>query len=304
MAKKVLKKKDLSPKDVMDSTQEKRNGADEQGSPDNVQEEWVKRKEQRPVLAGASPQDVPDGAQISKAFDTLCNIVRDRMRRYKKPEPIADFYTKGRYVLVTGDSSYPDPCFCTSTPSAGHIFVTIRDGMSLPYELYGRSTPTPPPPQPAIDPRPLSPNLPLDERGSKDANGVKGKNKTIHPRPKDPSPVLPSSGPSSNSRGPTPTNKQPKRSKDDSEPSGPTPKPAPRAASTSSSTSTSSSSSSTSSSSTTTSSGSFSPESMSYEKLEVVESVEKFSNDRKVKDYEETSMVVETVIEKSSKKKN
>lgn len=300
MAKKVLKKKDLSPKDVMDSTQEKRNGADERGSPANVQEEWVKKKEQRPVLAGVSPQDVPDGAQISKAFDTLCNIVRDRMRRYKKPEPIADFYTKGRYVLVTGDSGYPDPCFCTSTPSAGHIFVTIRDGMSPPYELYGRSTPSPPPPHPTIDPRPLSPNLPSDERGSKDANGGKGKNKTNDPRPKDPSPVLPPPGPSSDSRGPSPANKQPKRSKDDSEPSGPTPKPAPRVASTSSSTSTSSSSSSSS----TTSSGSFSPESMSYEKLEVVESVEKFSNDRKVKGYEETSMVVETVIEKSSKKKH
>lgn len=305
MAKKVLKKKDLTPRDVMDSTQEERNGGDAgeeaSRSPDKVQEEWVKRKEQRPVLTGVSPQDVPDGAQISKAFDTLCNIVRDRMRRYKKPEPIADFYTKGRYVLVTGDSSYPDPCFCTSTPSAGHVFVTIRDGATPPYELYGRGTPTPPPAQPKVDPRPLSPTLPSDERGSKgggvkDANGGKGKDKTTDPRPKDPSPVLPPSEPSSNSKDPTPNNKQPKKSKDDSEPSGPTPKPAPRVASTSSSSSTSTSS--------TTSSGSFSPESMSYEKLEVMESVEKFSNDRKVKGYEETSMVVETVIEKSSKKKH
>lgn len=308
MAKKVLKKKDLSPKDVMDSSQEDRNGGDAgdeaSRSPDTVQEEWVKRKEQRPVLAGVSPQDVPDGAQISKAFDTLCNIVRDRMRRYKKPEPIADFYTKGRYVLVTGDSSYPDPCFCTSTPSAGHIFVTIRDGMTPPYELYGRGTPTPPPPppppQPTVGPRPLSPTLPVDERGGKggvvkDPNGGKGKNKSTDPRPIEPSPVLPPSKPSSNSKDPS---KQPKKSKDDSEPSGPTPKPAPRIASTSSSSSSSTSTSST------TSSGSFSPESMSYEKLEVVESVEKFSNDRKVKGYEETSMVVETVIEKSSKKKH
>lgn len=307
MAKKVLKKKDLTPRDVMDSTQDERSGGDAaedvSGSPDRVQEEWVKRKEQRPVLTGVSPQDVPDGAQISKAFDTLCNIVRDRMRRYKKPEPIADFYTKGRYVLVTGDSSYPDPCFYTSTPSAGHIFVTIRDGMMPPYELYGRGTPTPPLPQPPVDPRPLSPTVPSDERGSKgggakDANGDKGKNKTTEPKPKGPSPVLPPSGPSSNSRDPTSApgngNKQPKKSKDESEPSGPTPKPAPRVPSTSSSSSTSS----------TTSSSSFSPESMSYEKVEVVESVEKFSNDRKVKGYEETSMVVETMIEKSSKKKH
>lgn len=305
MAKKVLKKKDLTPKDVMDSTQEEKNGGgagkEASRSPDSAQEEWVKRKEQRPVLTGVSPQDVPDGAQISKAFDTLCNIVRDRMRRYKKPEPIADFYTKGRYVLVTGDSSYPDPCFCTSTPSAGHVFVTIRDGMTPPYELYGRSTPSPPPAQPTVDPRPFNPTLPSGDKGSKggefkDANGGKGKSKTTEPTPKEPSPVLPPSEPSSNSKDPTPTNKHPKKSKDDSEPSGPAPKPAPRVASTSSSSSTSTTS--------TTSSGSFSPETMSYEKLEVMESVERFSNDRKVKGYEETSMVVETVIEKSSKKKH
>uniref|UniRef100_A0A3B4UCA6 Filensin n=1 Tax=Seriola dumerili TaxID=41447 RepID=A0A3B4UCA6_SERDU len=228
LAKKVLKKKELTPKDVIDS----------------VQEERVKRQEQRPVLTGVSPQDVPDGAQISKAFDTLCNIVRDRMRKYKKPEPIADFYTKGRYVLVTGDGSYPDPCFCTSTPSAGHIYVTINNGMMSPYEPYGRSTPPPPPPQ---------------------------------PMPKDPYPVPPPTGPNSGPKDPTPAADQSKKNKDDNGPSGPTPN---------------------------TSSGSYTPDAMSYEKVEVVESVEKFSNGHKVKGYEETSMVVETMIEKSSKKKH
>ncbi|KAM9344901.1 filensin [Symphorus nematophorus] len=316
LAKKVLKKKELTPKDVMDSGQEERNGGaageapDEEtrGIPEEVQEERVKRREQRPVLTGVSPQDVPDGAQISKAFDTLCNIVRDRMRKYKKPEPIADFYTKGRYVLVTGDGSYPDPCFCTSTPSAGHIFVTIRDS---PFELYGRRTPSPPPPQPMVHPRPLSPTLPSNEGGAKeedkgerdkDANGGKGKHKNgePHPHPKAPSPVPPPSGPSSGPKDPTPAASQPKKSRDDNGPSGPTPKPAPRGASTSSS----SSSSTSTSTSTSTSSGSFSPDALSYEKVEVVESVEKFSNGRKVKGYEETSMVVETMIEKSSKKKH
>uniref|UniRef100_A0A3Q1EM53 Filensin n=1 Tax=Acanthochromis polyacanthus TaxID=80966 RepID=A0A3Q1EM53_9TELE len=227
LAKKVLKKKELTPKD-------------------EVQEERAKRNEQRPVLTGVSPQDVPDGAQISKAFDTLCNIVRDRMRKYKKPEPIADFYTKGRYVLVTGDGSYLDPCFYTSTPSAGHIYVTIRDGMMSPYEPYRGRSPSPPPIQPMPDPRPLSPDLPSNGGGGKDNN--KGG------------------------------------------------KPAPRGASTSSSSS--------SSTSTSTSSSSFTPDAMSYEKVEVVESVEKFSNGRKIKGYEETSMVVETMIEKSSKKKH
>ncbi|XP_033469331.2 filensin [Epinephelus lanceolatus] len=316
LAKKVLKKKELTPKDVMDSGLEEKNGGTAEEAPDEdtrrtpsveVGEERVKRTEQRPVLTGVSPQDVPDGAQISKAFDTLCNIVRDRMRKYKKPEPIADFYTKGRYVLVTGDGSYLDPCFCTSTPSAGHIFVTIRDGTMPPYEPYAPviPSPLPPTPQPIIEPRSVSPTPPPngegegkdDNKGGKGKdNGGKGKHKNGEPQPfsKDPSPAPSPSEP----KEPTPAATHPKKSGDDNGPSGPTPKPAPRGASTSSS------SSSSTSTSTSTSSSSYTPEAMSYEKLEVVESVEKFSNDRKVKGYEETSMVVETMIEKSSKKKH
>ncbi|KAM6996989.1 filensin [Tautogolabrus adspersus] len=315
LAKKVFKKKELSPKDVIDSGQEEKTGGtsgeaqdeDTKGIPsEEVQEEKVKRTEHRPVLTGVSPQDVPDGAQISKAFDTLCNIVRDRMRKYKKPEPIADFYTKGRYVLVTGDGSYPDPCFYTSTPSAGHVIVTIIDGMMPPYDPFGPRTPSPTPPQPIVDPRPLTPTDPSkggegkdDNKGGKGKdNGGKGKHKNVEPQPhpKDPSPVPQPLGPGP--KGPTPGPDQPKKNKDDNGPSGPTPKPAPRGASTSSS------SSSSTSTSTSTSSSSYIPDAMSYEKVEVVESVEKFSNGRKIKGYEETSMVVETMIEKSSKKKH
>ncbi|XP_068424726.1 filensin [Clinocottus analis] len=315
LAKKVLKKKELTPKDVMDSGQEDRNRGAAGEAPDeepkevlsvDVQEERVKR----PVFTGVSPQDVPDGAQISKAFDTLCNIVRDRMRKYKKPEPIADFYTKGRYVLVTGDGSYPDPCFYTSTPSAGHIFVTIRDGMMPPYDPYApiipitpspppppQPLPSPQPPQPIVDPRPPKPPTPSKGGGGKDDdkggkgkdNGGKGKNKNGDPQPEDPSPLPSPFRP----KDPTPAADHPKKSQDDI---GPIPKPAPRGAS--------SSSSSSSSTSTSNSSSSFTPDARSYEKLEVVESVEKFSNGRKVKGYEETSMVVETMIEKSSKKKH
>ncbi|XP_028459428.1 filensin [Perca flavescens] len=312
LAKKVLKKKELTPKDAMESGQEERNGGAAGEGPDDetkgipsveVQEKKAKRKEQRPVLTGVSPQDVPDGAQISKAFDTLCNIVRDRMRKYKKPEPIADFYTKGRYVLVTGDGSYPDPCFYTSTPSAGHIFVTIRDDMMPPYEPYRPAIPSPPTPPPIVDPRPLDPTLPSNGGGEKDDKGGKGKDnggkgkhkgREPHPHSKNPTPVPPPFDP----KDPTPDDDQHKKSGDDHRQSGPTPKPAPRGASTSSS------SSSSANTSTSTSSGSYTPDAMSYEKLEVVESVEKFSDGRRVKGYEETSMVVETMIEKSSKKKN
>ncbi|KAM8859543.1 filensin isoform 2-T2 [Spinachia spinachia] len=316
--KKVLKKKEITPKDVIDSGQEDRNGGpaveaqDEEtkGVPSpEAQEEMVKRKEKRAVFTGISPQDVPDGAQISKAFDTLCNIVRDRMRRYKKPEPIADFYTKGRYVLVTGDGSYPDPCFYTSTPSGGHIFVTIRDEMMPPYKPFTPVTPITPspppqpepqpqPPQPIVDPRPPSPTPPSKGGGGKDDDkggkgkekGGKGKHKIGDPHSEDPSPLPSPSGP----KDPTPAADPSKKSHGDI---GPTPKPAPRGASTSSSTSFNSSSS-------TSSSSSFTPEATSYKKLEVVESLEKFSGGRKVKGYEETSVVVETMIEKSSKKKH
>ncbi|XP_032409489.1 filensin [Xiphophorus hellerii] len=295
LAKKVLKKKELTPKDVIDSSQEERNtgeGDDEESSVTSsgeLQAKRVKQEDQGAVLTGTSRQDVPDGAQISKAFDTLCNIVRDRMRKYQRPEPIADFYTKGRYVLVTGDGSYLDPCFYTSAPSAGRIFVTIRDGMMYPYDPHGRGTPSPPPPQPMVDPRPLSPTLPPnageDNTGGKAKDGGgRGKSNNGEPFSKDPNPLSPPSD--SNSQDPVPGNDRPKK------------KLAARGGSSSST------GSSTSTSTSTTSSSSFSPDTMSYEKVEVVESVEKFSNDRKVKGYEETSMVVETMIEKSSKKKH
>ncbi|XP_049591947.1 filensin [Syngnathus scovelli] len=304
MAKKVQKKKELTPKDVFDNGQEDRNAGAAGGvAPDGeaevaveVPDDNVRKTEERPVFSAASPQDVPDGAQISKAFDTLCNIVRDRMRKYKRPEPIADFYTKGRYVLVTGEGSYPDPCFRTTTPTAGQVVVMIKD------KPLG---PPPQPTQPIPGSRPGNPTSPSNITGGKEEKGGKGKDdgskdkvkkEEPEPRPKDPVPVQPFSGP----KDPTPAvdPAQPKKNKDEDGPSGTTPKSPksmPRAASTSSSSS--------SSTSTSSSSSSFTPEAMSYEKV-VLESVEKFSNGRKLKGYEETSMVVETTIEKSSKKKH
>ncbi|XP_041738145.2 filensin isoform X2 [Coregonus clupeaformis] len=294
MAKKVLKKKEISPKDVMDSGQEERVGGAEHMEDEKRgvagEEGELKREEQRSLY---TPQDVPDGAQISKAFDTLCNIVRDRMRRYKKPEPIADFYTKGRYVLVTGDGSYLHPHFYTSSPSAGHVFVTIRNGMVSPYDPFGPYTPSPNPPhpQPMPPPGPRTPTPPSDGEGGKgDDKGGKGGGKEKsrggdpEPRPKDPSPPPqpnPAPAPGPNPKGPS-NPSGPKGGKDDSRRRGPPPMPSPRSAS------------------------SMPPDSMSYEKVELVESVEKFSNDRKTKGYgyEETAMVVETMIEKTSKKKN
>ncbi|XP_066535562.1 filensin [Hoplias malabaricus] len=302
LAKKVTKKKELTPKDVMDSGQEERGAGectDEERRGTEEVEEEVKQEDHTPLFKGFTREDVPDGAQISKAFDTLCNIVRDRMRKYKKPEPIADFFTKGRYVLVTGESSYIDPCFYTSIPSAGHIFVTICDDTVPPYEPYDRKTPSPTPsPSPVPAPIPLSPSTPSDNgkaykgKGKEDGNdrkvGHHGKNgdsdKARDPRSPTPTPG-PIPCPDSMPRGPCPAPEpcQPSAhrgakdngAEDSNRRRGPSPP-----------------------------SRNHTPDSLHYEKVEVVESVEKLSPNNKVKGYEETAMVVETMIEKTSKKKH
>ncbi|XP_017549528.1 filensin [Pygocentrus nattereri] len=300
LAKKVTKKKDLTSKDMMDSAQEERGTgecAEEDRRGAEEVEGKVKREEHTPLFKGVAREDVPDGAQISKAFDTLCNIVRDRMRKYKKPEPIADFFTKGRYVLVTGESSYQDPCFYSSTPSAGHVFVTICDDMFPPYGPYARKTPSPTP-SPVPPPIPLTPPPPLDDgkdderRGKeggeekKEDNHLKNGDSDKARQPKSPTPPPgPIPCPNSMPRGPYPAPEpgQPssqqsdknKGAEDRSRQRGPSPR-----------------------------SRGHPPDSMSYEKVEVVESVEKLSPDHKVKGYEETAVVVETMIEKTSKKKH
>ncbi|XP_036397485.1 filensin-like [Megalops cyprinoides] len=305
LAKKALKKKDINPKDMVDSGQEERAGGDPaEGDVRGADEdEGEVKKEEHSVLYQATPQDVPDGSQISKAFDTLCNIVRDRMRRYKKPEPIADFYTKGRYVLVSGEGSYMDPCFYSSTPSAGHIFVTIQNGMTPPY-MYEDDRPVPvPEPSPAPPPMPPAPPAAPEDgkgegdhdkgeikegdrgKGGKDGEGGdRGGNGEPQPMSLGPKPCpAPAPHPP---RGPSPT-------PGPSEPLGPQnnkhkipdssrrrvspPMPFPRT--------------------------SMPADSMSYEKVEMVESIEKISEDKNVRGYEETAMIVETMIEKTSKKK-
>lgn len=241
----MIKKKELTSKDGAEDVQEEK----EKEAGDVEVETALPR--------AAARNDVPDGAQISKAFDTLCNIVRNRMRRYRQPEAITGFYAKGRYVLVTGESSYLDPCFYTM-PSAGHISVTICDSGESPFEPFKHKTPSPPPsPSPAA---PIFPPSPPDDNHTK--------------RKDDESSGKEDGDDAGNS--PTPQSKENSK-KGKSRQRGPPPL--------------------TSSSSTT-------PDSMSYEKVEVVESVEKLSPDLRVKGYEETSMVVETMIEKTSKKKH
>ncbi|XP_034777296.2 filensin-like [Acipenser ruthenus] len=288
LAKKVLKKKEITTKDVTDNSAEEKTGDPREEGEENVDDEEVRKEEHGMLYQDVEPEDVPDGAQISKAFDSLCNIVRERMRRYKKPEPIADFYTKGRYVLVTGEASYVDPFFCSLSPSSGQIIVKIQNDLMPPDDLYkagDNGKPTPPLPVP---PKNGKGDEKEDDEG-KGRDGNSGIHNTggngDHPTPtsfEDPGPG-PCPGPSVPPRHPPrPRSRNGKdNNHDDKNRSGMPPLP------------------------TTPPPRTYPPaDSMSYEKVEVVESVEKLSEDDQIQAYEETAMIVETMIEKTTKKKH
>ncbi|XP_053236543.1 filensin [Podarcis raffonei] len=231
-------------------------------------------------------EDVPDGAQISKAFDKLCNIVRERIRCYQRPEPKSDFYTKGRYVLVTGEGSYDDPCFYSSPiPSGGGITVSDSEGTMPSGGVVEPISELPEPlesdkgeleAQETQEGRKMPEDLkfeykPEEDKAKEDVFEQWGKPEGKHEEPaKQPGieehgPMTPM-GPSDRTEAGVYIGKEYGRA------------------------------------------GSLSfkelspPSTVSYEKVEVVESIEKFSDD-KIQTYEETAMIVETMIEKTNKKK-
>ncbi|NWJ01820.1 BFSP1 protein, partial [Crypturellus undulatus] len=228
------------------------------------------------------PEDMPDGAQISKAFDKLCNIVREKIKVYKKPEPKPNSYGKGRYVLVTGEGSYKDPCFLSSSiPAGAGITVSTSNGKMT---ISGDVAPIPELPEPTepserekgdicerreefIYPEKLKEEEKeeLLEWGKK----ITGKMEQAPKYPDicEPETALPPGLISTAEPGVLQEAEADREEKQDllfREPSL--------------------------------------PSSLSYEKVEVVESIEKFSDDR-IQTYEETAMIVETTIEKTSKKK-
>lgn len=86
-------------------------------------------EESSPPTPGEGPEDMPDGGQISKSFGKLCKMVKERVRSSEEPEPPVDLYPKGRYVLVSRDASYVDPGFCSvSIPARGRVVVSTEDG--------------------------------------------------------------------------------------------------------------------------------------------------------------------------------
>ncbi|XP_038607472.1 filensin [Tachyglossus aculeatus] len=231
----------------------------------------------------AKPEDIPDGAQISKACDKLCNMLRERVKSPEKSEPQADLHTKGRFVLVTGDANYADPSFCgSSIPAKGGIAVSI-DGDQI---ASGKGVEA----QPGV-PEPTCSNGRGEpggkEAAAKDRQGLEDKEsgrenkhgKKTEEQTAGPSKVMGMRKPNSS---PPPG------------PSGQAPVPHQKAGA----------SKERDKKHTDKRSSQLDknlPGSVTYEKVEVVESIEKISADQ-IQTYEETALIVETTIEKMSKK--
>lgn len=224
----------------------------------------------------AVPEDVPDGAQISKAFDKLCNIVREKIRVYKRPEAKADSHPKGRYVLVTGEESYEEPCF-SSIPAGGGITVSTSNGK---VTIGGDVEPIPELPEPTEPSEKEKRDIcerrdeietqdKLKEEEKEDLfewGKIRGKIEQVTKYPDVSEPeAVPSPGLISPAEPGVLQEAEHDREGLLFREAG-------------------------------------LPGSVSYEKVEVVESIEKFSDDR-IQTYEETAMIVETMIEKTSKKK-
>ncbi|ELW69948.1 filensin [Tupaia chinensis] len=235
-----------------------------------------------PTQEGA-PEDVPDGGQISKAFGKLAKMVKEKLRSPKEPEPPAELYTKGRYVLVTGDASYVDPGFCSaSIPAKGGVVVSIEEDS---VQRDGHAEPSPEQPKPPVDigqgdsqgkeDEPPNSQKTTDKEDEKNTEEQKGSEEK-HDGQKEgegsrkPCPTVTPGAEGSS----TPQSQKPAANQDGSEGHGtrsssPLEKTPPRA--------------------------------LAYKK-EVVESIEKISTES-IETYEETSVIVETVIGKTKANK-
>ncbi|XP_041333132.1 filensin [Pyrgilauda ruficollis] len=291
LTKKIARKKELVSKDITDSHSPERMYERTLEGFDQDHMEFRREGSVRcePEQEGSEfdekemgPEDVPDGAQISKAFDKLCNIVREKIRVHKRPEAKSDAHPKGRYVLVTGEEGYEEPCILAPCiPAGGGITVSTGNGKVM---NGGVVEPIPELPEPAEPPekekgeiceRREEFELPDKQReeGKEDVLewGKKARGKieqiTKYPEISEPETVTPSGLISPTEPG---LLRETEYEREDKQ--GLLFREAAL------------------------------PGSMSYEKVEVVESIEKFSDD-KIQTYEETAMIVETMIEKTSKKK-
>ncbi|KFM09717.1 filensin [Aptenodytes patagonicus] len=283
LTKKVARKKELMSKDISNGLSPERmyerplEGFDQ----DQVEfghEDSVTREPEQEGLEldekETGPEDVPDGAQISKAFDKLCNIVREKIRVYKRPEPKPDAHPKGRYVLVTGEEGYEEPCILApSIPAGGGITVSTSNGKVM---NGGEVEPIPELPEPAEPSEKGVICERREEQKEEEKEDMLEWDKKPRAKIEEITKYLdisePETVPSPGLISPTEPEVLRETEYDREDKQGLLFREAAL------------------------------PGSMSYEKVEVVESIEKFSDDR-IQTYEETAMIVETMIEKTSKKK-
>ncbi|KAM5305063.1 filensin isoform 2-T2 [Glossophaga mutica] len=232
-------------------------------------------KEASPPTPEGAPEDMPDGGQISKAFGKLCKMVKERVRSPKEPEPTADLYTKGKYVLVIGDASYMDPGFCSlAVPNKGRVLVSIED-----HSLHHDSTvePTPEQSQPPLEDGQGSPRLPSHHTTDKmNTEELKGPGEKHGGQNEEEGPRRPCLMVTPGPEGPSAPPQMPGASQGGSEGqedrNGSLQERSP-------------------------------PRTLAYEKVEVMESIEKFSAES-IQTYEETTIILETMIGKTKANKN
>lgn len=305
LPKNVPRKKEIIAKDKADASREE---APLRG-PEDAKPGQVAPKEEgeskldsgegeaSPPTVDGAPEDVPDGGKISKAFEKLGKMVKERVKGPKEPEPPADLYTRGRYVLVSGDANFVDPGFCSfSVPAKGGVVVSKGDDSVLPDSHVEPSPqqPEPPledgegppqgqdgledgqgPPQGKEDGHPPTPHTADqgDEMNDEELKGPQGKQDgqkeeegarepcvTVSPGPEGPS---------------TPQSQGPQVTQGGSDGPGAWSTSLPARSP---------------------------PRTLAYEKVEVMESIEKFSTDS-IQTYEETAVIVETVIENTKANK-
>ncbi|MBZ3887219.1 Filensin [Sciurus carolinensis] len=242
--------------------------------------------ETRPLIQEGGPEDVPDGGQISKAFGKLCKMVKDKVKGTKEPvpEPPADLYTKGRHVLVTGDASYVDPEFCSSSiPAKGGVVISTEED-SLQRDSHEEPTPeqpTPPlengqeGPQGKEDEHPNNQQA-TDKESGANSKDVKGPGEKDDGQKEEEKSRKPCPGIIPGSERPT-THQSLRPGANEGGPAGPGSK----------------------SSSLLDKSP---PRALTFKKVEVVESIEKISTES-IQTYEETAVIVETVIGKTKANK-
>nr|XP_044604630.1 filensin [Equus asinus] len=241
-------------------------------------------EEASPPTPEETPEDVPDGGQISKAFGKLCKMVKERVRSPQEPEPPADLCTEEQHVLVSGDASYMNPEFCSfSMPARGQVVVSTEDD-SVRRDSHA-------------EPSPEQPKPPLEDGQGDSQGGEEGRPPDQHPAEKE-------SEISAEELKDTGEKHDGQREEEGSQRPCPVVTPGPEGPSTppsqTSVVSEGGSEGSGAQSSSLPERGP--PRTLAYEKVQVVESIEKFSTES-VQTYEETAVVVETVTGKTKAKK-